>query len=465
MGERPQTIRDLRRSGYNVLTVREELRKNLIAKLRAGESIVDGILGYDDTVLPALENALLAGQDVIFLGERGQAKSRLIRSLPNLLDEEIPILGEVEIPENPYDPITREGRALVEKYGDKAPIRWLHRDDRYSEKLATPDISIADLIGEIDPIKVAEGRYLADEMTIHFGLIPRSNRGIFCMNELPDLAERIQVGLLNLMEERDIQIRGFRVRLPLDVLVVASANPEDYTNRGRIITPLKDRYGAQVRTHYPETIETEVAIVRQERAPLNLDGLRITVPEYIEEVLAEVARLARQSPDINQRSGVSVRATITAYESLVANAARRAIHLGEDHAVPRVTDLPAIYPAIMGKVELETVDDAGSEPIIEKLIQNAVVAVFNRRFNVADLEETVAQFKTGLTAEVGEDMPVAAYRELIDQIAGLATGVTELAADSAPALRAGAVEFVLEGLHLNKRLSRDRVGAHAQYRG
>ena len=465
MENRPQTIRDLRRSGYNVLTVREELRKNLIAKLRVGEPIVDGILGYDDTVLPALENALLAGQDVIFLGERGQAKSRLIRSLPNLLDEEIPILGEVEIPENPYDPITREGRELVEKYGDKAPIRWLHRADRYSEKLATPDISIADLIGEIDPIKVAEGRYLADEMTIHFGLIPRSNRGIFCMNELPDLAERIQVGLLNLMEERDIQIRGFRVRLPLDILVVASANPEDYTNRGRIITPLKDRYGAQVRTHYPETIETEVAIVRQERASLNLDGLRITVPDYMEEVLAEVARLARQSPDINQRSGVSVRATITAYENLVANAARRAIRLGEDHAVPRVTDLSAIHPAIMGKVELETVDDAGSEPIIEKLIQNAVAAVFNRRFNVADLEETVAQFKTGLTAEVGEDIPVAAYHGLMDQIAGLAAGVTQLAADGAPALRASAVEFMLEGLHLNKRLSRDRVGGHAQYRG
>ena len=465
MEKRPQTIRDLRRSGYNVLTVREELRKNLIAKIRAGEPIVDGIFGYDDSVLPALENALLAGQDVIFLGERGQAKSRLIRSLPNLLDEEIPVLGEVEIPENPYDPITREGREFVEKYGDKAPIRWLHRNDRYSEKLATPDISIADLIGEMDPIKVAEGRYLADEMTIHFGLIPRSNRGIFCINELPDLAERIQVGLLNLMEERDIQIRGFRVRLPLDILVVASANPEDYTNRGRIITPLKDRYGAQVRTHYPEEIETEVAIVRQERAPLNLDGLRITVPDYMEEVLAEVSRLARQSPDINQRSGVSVRATITAYENLAANAARRAIRLGEDHAVPRVTDLPAIYPAVMGKIELETVDDAGSGPIIEKLIQNAVVAVFNRRFNVADLEETVAQFKTGLTADVGEDMPVAAYRELIDQVAGLAVGVTQLAADSAPALRASAVEFVLEGLHLNKRLSRDRVGARAQYRG
>ena len=217
MAERPQTVRDLRKSGYNVLTVREELRKNLIVKVRAGEPVVQGFFGYDDTVLPALENALLAGQDVIFLGERGQAKSRLIRSLPSLLDEEIPILGDVEIPENPYNPITREGRELVEKYGDKAPLRWLHRDDRYSEKLATPDISIADLIGEVDPIRVAEGRYLADEMTIHFGLVPRSNRGIFCINELPDLAERIQVGLLNLMEERDVQIRGFRVRLPLDI--------------------------------------------------------------------------------------------------------------------------------------------------------------------------------------------------------------------------------------------------------
>ena len=465
MADRPETVRDLRKSGYNVLTVREELRKNLITKLRAGEPIVDGILGYDETVLPALENAFLAGQDVIFLGERGQAKSRLIRSLPSLLDEEIPILDEVEIPEDPYNPVTREGRELIEKYGDKAPIRWLHRDDRYGEKLATPDISIADLIGEVDPIKVAEGRYLADEMTIHFGLVPRSNRGIFCINELPDLAERIQVGLLNLMEERDVQIRGFRVRLPLDVVIVASANPEDYTNRGRIITPLKDRYGAQVRTHYPQDIETEVRIVAQERAPLNLDGLRITMPDYMDEVLAEVTQLARRSPDVNQRSGVSVRATIAAHETLVANAARRAIRLGEEHVVPRVTDLPAIYPAIQGKIELETVDDGGEEQIIEKLVQGGVAAVFNRRFNVTDLEEIITQFKTGLTVEVGEELPATSYGKFLDEVPGLAAGVSALAPDGDAALTAGAVEFVLEGLHLNKRLNRDRVGAHTQYRG
>jgi magnesium chelatase subunit I len=465
VADRPETVRDLRKSGYNVLTVREELRKNLITKLRVGEPIVDGILGYDKTVLPALENALLAGQDVIFLGERGQAKSRLIRSLPSLLDEEIPILDEVEIPEDPYNPVTREGRELIEKYGDKAPIRWLHRDDRYGEKLATPDISIADLIGEVDPIKVAEGRYLADEMTIHFGLVPRSNRGIFCINELPDLSERIQVGLLNLMEERDVQIRGFRVRLPLDVVIVASANPEDYTNRGRIITPLKDRYGAQVRTHYPQDIETEVRIVAQERAPLNLDGVRITMPDYMDEVLAEVTQLARRSPDVNQLSGVSVRATIAAHETLVANAARRAIRLGEEHVVPRVTDLPAIYPAIQGKIELETVDDGGEEQIIEKLVQGGVAAVFNRRFNVTDLEEIVAQFKTGLTVEVGEELPATSYGKFLDEVPGLAAGVSVLAPGGDAALTAGAVEFVLEGLHLNKRLNRDRVGAHTQYRG
>ena len=465
MAAKPRTVRELRKSGYTVLTVREELRKNVIAKIRSEDPIFPEVLGYEESVFPALENAIVAGQDIIFLGERGQAKSRLMRLLPTLLDEEIPILDGVELPENPFAPISKAGRELVEQQGDKAPLRWLSREERYGEKLATPDITIADLIGEVDPIKVAEGRYLADEMTIHYGLVPRSNRGIFCINELPDLAERIQVGLLNLMEERDVQIRGFRVRLSLDVLIVASANPEDYTNRGRIITPLKDRYGAQIRTHYPTDTETEVQIVRQERSPLNLEGLRITVPDYVEEIVTEVSRLARRSPDVNQRSGVSVRASIAAHETVVANAARRAIRLGEEHVVPRITDLPSIYPAVQGKLELEMVEEGREDQIVEKLIQGAVASVFNRRFNVVDLEEIVSQFKAGLSVEVSDRMSARDYQDLLDQIEGMSDAVHPLGTDGDAALTASAVEFVLEGLHLNKRLNRDRVGSQTQYRG
>src|SRR5581483_6035518 len=270
--EKPRTVGELRASGYRVLSVREEMRKNLIEKIRKDEPIFPGIVGYEESVVPAIQNALLAGQDIIFLGERGQAKSRMIRSLVNLLDEEVPVLAGCEIPENPFDPITRSGRDIITEQGDAAPITWLSREDRYGEKLATPDITIADLIGEVDPIKVAEGRYLSDELTIHYGLVPRTNRGIFCINELPDLAERIQVGLLNIMEERDVQIRGYRIRLALDLFVVASANPEDYTNRGRIITPLKDRFGSQIRTHYPKTVDAEIDIMDEERLVWEDDG-------------------------------------------------------------------------------------------------------------------------------------------------------------------------------------------------
>ena len=465
MGKRPRTVGELRKSGYTPLTVREELRKNLIVKIHAAEPVFPEIYGYEETVIPALENALLAGQDVIFLGERGQAKTRLIRLLATLLDPEIPILEDVEIPENPYAPISLRGREVIDRSGDNAPIRWLPREERYAEKLATPDITIADLIGEVDPIKVAEGRYLSDEMTIHYGLIPRTNRGIFCLNELPDLAERIQVGLLNLMEERDVQIRGFQVRLPLDVMIVASANPEDYTNRGRIITPLKDRYGAQIRTHYPRDVETEIRIVRQEKTPLHLEGMRISVPPYMEEVVAEVARLARRSPDVNQRSGVSVRAAIAGYETLVASAARRTLRLREDHIVPRISDLPALLPAVQGKLELETVEDGRDDQIVEKLIQGAVALVFNRHVNLLELEEVVGQFKTGVAVEVGETMPARAYVRLLDEVPGLRPTVTALRAGDDPALIAGAVEFILEGLHLNKRLNKDRIVGRMQYRG
>ena len=462
---RPSTLGALRASGYRARPLRAEMRENLVARLRAGAPLFPGIQGYDETVLPALQNAILAGQDMILLGERGQAKSRIIRALVSLLDEWAPVLDGPEIPENPFAPISEQGQRLVEEQGDEAPIRWLASEDRYGEKLATPDITIADLIGEVDPIKVAEGRYLSDALTIHFGLVPRTNRGIFCINELPDLAERIQVGLLNIMEERDVQIRGFRVRLPLDILIVASANPEDYTNRGRIITPLKDRYGAQIRTHYPESVETEIAIMRQEIAPISVEGLRVDVPAYMEEVVAEVTRLARRSPDISQRSGVSVRASIAAMETLVANAVRRAIALEESHVVPRVSDLPHVLPAIQGKMEMETVDDDKDAQVLEKMLQGGVAAVFNRRFNVVDLEEVVTVFKTGTSVEVGEAVPAADYPALLTSVEGLREALQPLQVGEDPADLAAAVEFVLEGLHLNKRLNKDQVGARIQYRG
>jgi len=462
--EKPRTLGELRASGYRVLPVKEELRKNLIQKLRSGEQLFPGIVGYEDSVIPQLQNAILAGQDVIFLGERGQAKSRMIRALISLLDEETPTLAGCEITENPFDPITKTGRDIVAEAGDDAPIAWLHRDERYGEKLATPDITIADLIGEVDPIKVAEGRYLSDELTIHYGLIPRTNRGIFCINELPDLAERIQVGLLNIMEERDVQIRGYRIRLALDVMVVASANPEDYTNRGRIITPLKDRYGAQIRTHYPRTVEHEIDIMEREMLHFDDGQYTVSVPPYMKEIVAEITRLARRSPDVNQRSGVSVRASIANYESLLANAMRRSIKLGENEVAPRVTDLPYIIPTISGKVELETVEDGREEQILEKLIQGAIVAVFNRNFNVGELEEIVARFKAGASVEVSDTLPSDDYGRVIQQVDGLERAVQKLGATS-PAQRAAAAEFVLEGLHLNKRLNKDKVAGRASYRG
>src|SRR6266480_60371 len=290
---RPRTIGELRESVYRLLPVKEELRKNLIQKIRRGEELFPGIIGYEETVIPQIENAILSGQDIIFLGERGQAKTRMARNLVNLLDEVVPVIAGCEINDKPYEPICKACRDRVEERGDDVEIAWLPRDKRYGEKLATPDITISDLVGEVDPVRVAEGRYLSDELTIHYGMIPRTNRGIFCINELPDLAERIQVGLLNIMEERDVQIRGYRIQMPLDVLVVASANPEDYTNRGRIITPLKDRYGAQIRTHYPRNAEAEIEIMEQERSHFEDDGERpVNVPQYMKEIVAEITRLA-----------------------------------------------------------------------------------------------------------------------------------------------------------------------------
>ena len=463
--EHPATLGALRASGYHVLPVREELRKNLITRLREGGRLFPGIKGFDETVIPQIENAILSGHDIILLGERGQAKSRIIRSLTSLLDEWTPTLEGVEIPENPFAPISEQGRQLVEELGDDTPIAWMHRDDRYAEKLATPDITIADLIGEVDPIKVAEGRYLSDQLTIHFGLIPRTNRGIFAINELPDLAERIQVGLLNILEERDVQIRGHKVRLDLDVFLIATANPEDYTNRGRIITPLKDRYGSQIRTHYPKTIEDELAIVAQESFLAEVEGIAVSVPRFMDEIIAEISRLARRSPDVNQRSGVSVRASITNYEVMRANATRRAIRLRESEAAPRISDLAFIRPTLEGKVEFETVEDGREEQIIDRLIQGAVVAVFNRYCSITEMEPLIEAFKAGAVADVGESVSNETYATLVGGIDGLAAAVAELAVGDGAAARASAAEFVLEGLHLNKRLNKDDVAGAAHYRG
>ena len=373
---RASTLGELKDSGYRVVSVREEMRRNLIDKIKANEELFPGIVGYQDTVIPEVENAILAGQDIILLGERGQAKSRLIRALVELLDDEIPCVDGCEINCNPFDPICRSCDDRLSDMGDDLPVCWLGRDRRYAEKLATPDIAVADLIGEVDPIKVAEGRYLSDELTIHYGLIPRTNRGIFSINELPDLAERIQVGLFNLMEEKDIQIKGYRIRLPLDVFLVASANPEDYTNRGRIITPLKDRYGAQIRTHYPRRPEEEIRIMEQESSSFPDLEDRLLVPRYMKEITAEITSLARRSPEINQRSGVSVRVSVANYESLVSNAYRRSLRQHEEMVVPRISDLAAIIPSTMGKIELETMEDGREGRVLEDLTKRAVLNVF-----------------------------------------------------------------------------------------
>jgi magnesium chelatase subunit I len=465
MSSRPATLGQLRDSGWISVPVKEEVRRNAAARIAAGEPLVSRLLGYEDTVLPQLENALLAGHDIIFLGERGQAKTRIIRSLTELLDEWLPIVAGSEINDDPYDPVSRHARDLIAAHGDDTPIEWVHRSLRFGEKLATPDTSIADLIGEVDPIKVAEGRYLSDELTLHYGLVPRTNRGIFAINELPDLAERIQVGLLNVLEERDVQIRGYKIRLPLDVMLVASANPEDYTNRGRIITPLKDRFGAQIRTHYPLDVSTELGVVRQESRPLDNLGVRIQVPEFMAEIVGTLSHLARQSPHINQRSGVSVRLSIANYETLAANAARRALRLGEPDAVPRVSDLEALVASTSGKVEIETLDEGKDEQVVERLVKAAVLTVFKERCSMDQFKELLGSFDEGTVVHAGDDVPSTSYVELLNRLPALRKPVTALAGSETPAAVASAAEFVLEGLHLSKRLNKEALGSKATYRG
>jgi magnesium chelatase subunit I len=466
------TLGELRESGWHSRTVKEEMRANLLERIRRGEPLVHGILGYDETVLPQMENAILAGQDLILLGERGQAKSRIARALVGLLDEWLPAVAGAELHDDPFRPISPFASVLVAEAGDETPITWIAREDRFAEKLATPDISIADLIGEVDPVKVAEGRYLSDELTIHYGLLPRTHRGIFAINELPDLAERIQVGLLNVMEERDVQIRGYRIRLSLDLFVIASANPEDYTSRGRIITPLKDRFGAQIRTHYPEETATEIAIMEQESAPIFGDSgeavaagaVPVHVPGFMKEIVAELSQLARRSSEVSQRSGVSVRVTIANHETLAATALKRAVRLGEATAAPRVSDLPAVVASTAGKIELETLgDEAREDRVVEKLLQRSVVNVFNRHFALSELAPLVERFETGATAEVGEYVSSLAHEKLVGELPELRRAVGRLEVGESPASLASGVEFILEGLHLNRRLNKERRAGGVRY--
>ena len=457
-------LAQLRQAGYRQRSLREELLANLQRHFSSDEPLFPGILGYDESVIPAVENALLCGHDLIFLGERGQAKTRMMRSLVSLLDEWVPFVADSEVYDDPLAPISAFGREQVARLGDETGIDWLHRDDRYVEKLATPDVSIGDLIGDVDPIKVAEGRHLSDEYTIHFGLLPRSNRCIFCINELPDLTEKVQVGLFNVMEERDIQVKGYRIRLPLDVLVVASANPEDYTSRGRIITPLKDRYAAQIRTHYPGPCELELAIVRQEVRLPAVDGVVVSVPDYMERITAELTFEARSSPDVSQTSGVSVRMSIANYETLVASAVRRSLLLGETEAVPRISDLPALHASTTGKIELEYAGAERSESeLLNDITRRATRRVFESLLSLEELESVVESFDQGWQVEVSVDLPSVEYLDGLDEIEGLREAAERISGSDSPASLASAIEFILEGLHLSNRLNKNELDRGVRY--
>ena len=463
-----QTLGKLKKAGWLSRTVKQEIRENAIRLIREGEDIFPTVLGYENTVIPQVENAVLAGHDVIFLGERGQAKTRMIRGLVGLLDEWMPIIAGSEINDDPYKPISKYARDLVEEKGDGTPVEWVHRSQRFGEKLATPDTSIADLIGEVDPIKVAEGRYLSDELTLHYGLVPRTNRGIFAINELPDLSERIQVGLLNILEERDVQIRGYKVRLPLDVILVASANPEDYTNRGRIITPLKDRFGSQIRTHYPFDVDLEREIAIQEANIFPHEAINIDVPDFMEKIIATMSHVARENPNINQRSGVSVRLTVSNYETLVAGSLRRALLNEETHAVPRVSDLSALVASTCGKIEVETLEDGREIEIIQHLIKQSILEVFRETVDHSLCPPLLNEFEKGAIVSAGDDIASKAYIDCLNQMASFNPVLESIGLNADhladPAHVASGIEFVLEGLHLSKMLNKDAVGDAGVYR-
>jgi magnesium chelatase subunit I len=465
------TLGELRASGHVHRSVKTEIRQNLITRLAAGEPSLPGIVGFDDTVVPEVERALLAGHDMVLLGERGQGKTRVIRTLLGLLDEWTPVVAGCEINDHPYGPICVRCQTLVAEDGELTPVAWKHRTERYGEKLATPDTSVGDLIGDIDPIKVAQGRTLGDPETVHYGLVPRTNRGIFAINELPDLAERIQVALLNVLEERDIQVRGYQLRLPLDLLVVASANPEDYTNRGRIITPLKDRFGAEVRTHYPLELTDELTLIAQESAVLwaDTDHAAPLVPSHLLEVLGRFARAVRDAPQVDQRSGVSARFAIAAVETVAAAAVRRAAVVHEDAAVARVCDLPAVIPASRGKVEFDDADEGREFEVLEHLLRRAIVETYRSRLAGMDLRPLQERFDGGLTVSTGETVsaqdlltqlgPVPVLSGLLDRLEpdGVGEGPTAIG------VAASVLEFALEGLYLNRRLAKDSDGSRTVY--
>ena len=457
----PTSLGALRAGGHVHRTVKAEIRDNLVAALAGGTDPFPGIVGFEETVRPELERALLAGHDIVLLGERGQGKTRLIRTLVGLLDEWSPVLVGSQVNEHPYLPVTAWGRRVVAEHGDLAPVGWLHRSQRYGEKLATPDTSVGDLVGDVDPIRVAEGRSLGDPETVHYGLVPRSNRGIFAINELPDLAERIQVSLLNVMEERDIQVRGYQLRLPLDLLLVASANPEDYTNRGRIITPLKDRFGAEIRTHYPLRVADEIEMVHQEA------NLVARVPGHLLEVLARYARMVRESSAVDQRSGVSARFAIAGAEAIAGAALRRAAITGERHAVARVCDLPSVVPTLRGKVEFEVSEEGRELEVLGHLLRRAIAETFRLHLAGSDLSGIVARFAEGETVETGDLVPAEELLRRVGPVEGLGRLVTALGDEDSesPGVAAAALEFALEGLYLLRRISKDQVGSRTVYGG
>jgi magnesium chelatase subunit I len=461
----PTTFGELKRQVNRLPGVREEMRANLILKLKNKEPIFPDIIGYDDTVIPGLVNALVCGHNMIILGERGQGKSRIIRNMTAFLDDEMPAIDGCPIHDNPFAPICTECRAKAAELGDDLPIAYIPKDRRLVEKLATSDVSTADLIGEIDPIKIARGKTLDDESAIHFGLVPRAHRSIFAINELPDLAEKIQVAFFNIMEESDFQIKGFPVRLPLDIFIIATANPEDYTNRGRIITPLKDRFDVQLRTHYPKEREHEIRIMEQEIEKPDIDGISVQVPDFIKEILVEITFQARKSTDINQHSGVSCRVSIRSLEAIIGNALKRCLTVGEPLAVPRITDIDAVFPAISGKIELEyELPDNTGESILETLAKRAVKIVFDRHFKIEDMASLIDSFQNGMSAEISTDQPSEDYMDGYHVIEGLKDAVHQIVEPDNPALAASAIEFVLEGLHLSNKLNRDVLQKGVRYR-
>lgn len=462
--ESVKTLGELKKSKYKVLSVKEEIRKNLLEKLEKGEKIFPQMWGYEETVIPQLINALVAGHDIILLGERGQGKSRIIRSLVNLLDEYVPAISECEINDNPYNPICARCKRIVQEMGDDTPIYWIPRDERFGEKLATPDTTVADLIGDIDPIKVARGKFLSDPEVIHYGLIPRTNRGIFAINELPDLPERVQVALFNIMEERDIQIRGYKIRLPLDLLVVATANPEDYTARGKIVTPLKDRFNSMIKTHYPRSRDIEIKISEQESLMRKIqDGIKIEVPAFISSIVSEFTMQGRRSEEISQHSGVSVRMTISNYDIALASAYKRAYILKEKYAVPRISDLTYIVYTSIGKVELETMMEKSEYDVLERLFKKAVKTVFDEFYKVHEFESLIALFREDFRFEVSDMKPSAEYKAVFEKIPDLYELSQRIGDRREPEFLASYLEFFLEGLFIYNRISKEVISGKYQF--